>query len=181
MADLLARSDAEIADTIGDYQEGFTWLRDPRWLSVAAVQGHCVGAGFQLALACDLRVLADDAQLCMYEAALGLVPDLTGTQPLVEAVGYSRALEICVTARRVPAEEAARIGLAHHVVPRADLDSAVDVLVGALAAHSASVTREIKALMRGAANRTLDEQRLRERTAQIGRFRDMAKRMSAGR
>ena len=57
-----------------------------RSLSIAVVQGHAVGAGFQLALACDLRVLSEDAQLCMRETSLGLVPDLGGTQPLVETV-----------------------------------------------------------------------------------------------
>ena len=66
-------------------------------MSVAAVQGHAIGAGFQLALACDLRVLADDAKLCMKEPTLGLVPDLTGTKPLVDIVGLPRALELCLT------------------------------------------------------------------------------------
>ena len=73
--------------------------------------------GFQLALACDLRVLADDAQLTMAEVTLGLVPDLGGTKRLVDLVGYARALEICVTGRRVDAAEAERIGLATVVVP----------------------------------------------------------------
>ena len=85
---LLEISDAELADVLAGYQEGFTWLRRPDIMSIAAVQGHAVGAGFQLALACDLRVLADDAQLAMREPLLGLVPDLTGTKPLVELVGY---------------------------------------------------------------------------------------------
>src|SRR5690242_19544558 len=80
---LLTRGDAEISATIDEFQQGFTWLRDPRFVSVAVVQGHAVGAGFQLALSCDLRVVANDVQLCMKEPALGLVPDLTGTQPLV--------------------------------------------------------------------------------------------------
>ena len=89
VADLLTKSDAEISETIDAYQQGFTFLRDPRFISVAAVQGYAVGAGFQLALSCDLRVVADDAQFCMKESALGLVPDLTGTKPLVESVGLS--------------------------------------------------------------------------------------------
>ena len=56
-------------------QAGFRWLHRPDIISVAAVRGHALAAGFQLALACDLRVLADDALLCMKEPALGLVPD----------------------------------------------------------------------------------------------------------
>ena len=72
---------------------------DPSIVSIAAVQGHAIGAGFQLALACDLRILADDAKLCMKEPALGLVPDLTGTKPLVDIVGLPRAIELCLTAR----------------------------------------------------------------------------------
>ena len=70
-------------------------------MTIAAVQGHAIGAGFQLALACDFRVLAEDVQFCMAETGLGLVPDLGGTLPLVRLVGYSRAAEICVTSRRV--------------------------------------------------------------------------------
>ncbi len=61
------------------FQEAFTWWRRPDLVTVAAVQGHAVGAGFQLALACDLRVVADDAQFAMREPSLGLVPDLVGT------------------------------------------------------------------------------------------------------
>ena len=98
----LATLDDEALDvTIAGFQEAFTWWRDERVLTVAAVQGHAVGAGFQLALACDLRVLADDARLAMREPSLGLVPDLGGTKPLADAVGYSRALEICATGRWV--------------------------------------------------------------------------------
>ena len=89
------------------YQAGFRWLRSPGIVSVAAVQGHAIGAGCQLALACDLRVLADDAQLRLPEATLGLVPDLTGTSTLVELVGYSRAMEICLTGRAVKARRGA--------------------------------------------------------------------------
>lgn len=174
VAGLLALSDAEVSATIDAYQQGFTFLREPRFVSIAAVQGYAIGAGFQLALACDLRVVADDVQLCMKESALGLVPDLTGTKPLVESVGYARALEICATARMVGADEAVAIGLALTAVPAAELDATVADLVGALSAPLVGAVRETKALLQGAADRSLDEQRRLEREAQTRRFRELA-------
>ncbi|GAA1161094.1 enoyl-CoA hydratase/isomerase family protein [Nocardioides aquiterrae] len=174
VAGLLALSDEELSATIDAYQQGFTFLRDPRFVSVAAVQGYAIGAGFQLALSCDLRVVADDAQFSMKESALGLVPDLTGTKPLVECVGYARALEICATARMVGAAEAVDIGLALTAVPAAELEAAVADLVGALTAPIAGAVRETKALLQGAADRSLDDQRRLEREAQTRRFRELA-------
>ena len=171
---LLALSDEELSATIGTYQEGFTWLRSPEIISVAAIQGHAIGAGFQLALSCDLRVLADDAVLSMRETQLGLVPDLTGTKPLVELVGYSRALEICATARDVSATEAREIGLATAVVPKEELREAVADLVAALTAALPGAVTETKALIRSASVLDLDEQRRTEREAQIRRFRELA-------
>lgn len=171
---LLALTDEEMSAAIDDFQRGFTFLRDPRFVSIAAVRGYAVGAGFQLALACDLRVLADDAQLSMKESALGLVPDLTGTKPLVECVGYARALEICATARMVGAAEAVEIGLALAAVPAAELDATVADLAAALTAPMDGVVTETKALLLGAASRDLDEQRRLEREAQVRRFRALA-------
>ena len=174
---LLGLSDDEASATIDAYQQGFTWLRDPRFVTVAVVQGHAIGAGFQLALSCDLRVLATDAQLAMKESALGLVPDLTGTKPLVEAVGYARALEICATARFVGADEALGLGLATVVCPAAELDETVADLVAALTAPLPGAVRETKALLLAASARSLDEQRRFEREAQVRRFRELAELM----
>jgi enoyl-CoA hydratase/carnithine racemase len=179
VAGLLALDDAELSATIDAYQQGFTFLRDPRFVSIAAVQGHAVGAGFQLALACDLRVVSDDVQFAMLESTLGLVPDLTGTKPLVESVGYARALEICVTARMVGAAEAVAIGLALTAVPAAELDATVADLAGALTTALPGVVSETKSLLAGAAQRGLDEQRRLEREAQVRRFRELA--LAAGR
>ncbi|MFL6171384.1 MAG: enoyl-CoA hydratase/isomerase family protein, partial [Marmoricola sp.] len=172
--DLAASTDQHIIDTIDGYQRGFTWLTDPRFISVAAVHGFAIGAGFQLALACDLRIVAEDAWFCMKEPALGLVPDLTGTKPLVDLVGYSRALEICATARQVSAAEAADLGLATAVVPADQLAGATDDLVQALLANNAGAVRETTALLRSARVEDLDTQRLLERTAQVRRFRALA-------
>ena len=174
VAGLLGLSDDELSATIDAYQQGFTFLRDPRFVSIAAVQGYAIGAGFQLALSCDLRVAADDAQFCMKESALGLVPDLTGTKPLVESVGYARALEICATARMVGAAEAVEIGIALTAVPAAELDATVADLAAALTAPMPGAVRETKALLQGASDRSLDEQRRLEREAQTRRFRELA-------
>lgn len=177
VAGLLAMSDDEMSETIDAYQRGFTFLRDPRFVSIAAVRGHAVGAGFQLALSCDLRVVAEDVQFCMKEAALGLVPDLTGTKPLVESVGYARALEICVTSRMVGATEAVAIGLASLAVPPDQLDETIADLAGALTAPMAGAVTETKALLLSASSRSLDDQRRFEREAQIRRFREIAQLM----
>ena len=172
--ELLALSDEDASARIDAFQQGFTWLRDPRFVSIAKVRGYAIGAGFQMALSCDMRVVSEDAKFSMKESALGLVPDLTGTKPLVEHVGYARALEICATARVVPADEAVRIGLATAAVPAADLDAAVADLAAALVAPMPGVVPETKALLQGAADRDLDEQRRLEREAQVRRFRAVA-------
>ena len=140
-------------------------------MSIAAVQGHAIGAGFQLALACDLRILADDAKLCMKEPALGLVPDLTGTKPLVDIVGLPRAIELCLTARTVSAAEAAELRLAELVVPAADLDAAVADLTAALLATDAEAAQATKQLLAQAAANTLEQQAAAERRAQAALLR----------
>jgi enoyl-CoA hydratase/carnithine racemase len=173
VAALMQADDARILEAIDGYQRGFTWLADPRFISVAAVHGYAIGAGFQLALACDLRVVADDVRFCMKEPALGLVPDLAGTKPLVELVGASRALEICATARFVESDEARELGIATVVVPRGELDATTSDLVEAVLATNAGAVRETKALLQQAGERDLEAQRLAEREAQVRRFRDL--------
>ncbi|MFK4867289.1 enoyl-CoA hydratase/isomerase family protein [Streptomyces sp. CSMPJR101] len=172
--DLARSSDGELDAAIAGYQEAFTWWRRNDLVSIAAVQGHAIGAGFQLALACDVRVVADDVQFAMRETGLGLVPDLTGTHPLVGLVGYGRALEICVTGRFVSAEEAVTSGLANLAVPADQLDDAVRDLAGAIVTAPRDAVVETKALLRGATDRTYDEQRGAERAAQARRLRDLA-------
>ncbi len=173
VAELMGADDATILDAIDGYQRGFTWLADPRIVSVAAVHGYAIGAGFQLALACDLRVVADDVKFCMKEPALGLVPDLAGTKPLVALVGPSRALEICATARYVEADEARQLGIATAVVPREELDPTTSDLVEAVLASNTGAVRETKALLQAAGDRDLEAQRLAEREAQVRRFREL--------
>src|SRR5215472_7187137 len=163
--------DPGLEDWIASCQEGFAWLRRPSVVTVAAVAGHAIGAGFQLALGCDLRVLADDAMLCMREPSLGLVPDLLGTKPLVDIVGLPRALELCLTGRWVTAAEARELRLAELVVPAQDLDAAVADLVSALLAADPAAARATKKLLAQAAGSTLAEQAAAERRAQAALLR----------
>jgi enoyl-CoA hydratase/carnithine racemase len=162
--------DADIAG----FQAGFNALADPDRITIAAVQGHAIGAGFQLALACDLRIAASDAQFAMAEVGLGLVPDLGGTKRLLDLVGYSRALEICVTGRRIGAAEALRIGLVTEVVEADQLSTAVDVLVSEVIARPRTAVIEAKALLAGAGARTTIDQQAAERAAQLRLLRELS-------
>ncbi|WP_241841500.1 enoyl-CoA hydratase/isomerase family protein [Pseudofrankia sp. BMG5.36] len=137
---------------VAEWQAGFTWLSARADLvSVAVAAGPVSGAGLQLALSCDLRVLTEDAVLSLPEASLGLVPGLGVTAMLVTLVGYPTALDLCLTGRRLTAAEARAAGLAQRVVPRAGLDAAVDDLVAALLAAPREAAAEAKALLRAAA------------------------------
>ena len=176
LGDMGRRPTAEADELIRGFQAGFRWLRSPGIVSVAAVQGHAIGAGCQLALACDLRILAEDAQLRLPEATLGLVPDLTGTSTLVELVGYARALEIALTGRAVKAAEAHAIGLANLVVPAAELDGAVADLVAALTGPPVAANRATTELIRSAVRNDPAEQDAAERAAQVLRLQDLVSR-----
>ena len=165
---------AEATARIAQWQGAFDWASRPDLVSVAAVQGHAIGGGFQLALGADLRIVAADAQFTMAEPMLGIVPDLGGTKRLVDLVGYSRAADICLTGRRVSAEEALRIGLASRVVPNDELDAVVEETVNALLAIDRGAAAETKALLQRAGSRTQDEQQAAEREAQYRRLRTIA-------
>lgn len=170
---LAALSEDEASRRIASYQAGFAALGRPGVVSVALVQGHAVGAGFQLALACDLRIAAEDARFTMAEVSLGLVPDLGGTKRLVELVGYSRAAGICLTGRRVTAAEADRIGLVSAVVPPEQLAAAGAQLVSRLLALPRTAVTETKALLLAASGRSQPEQEAAERAAQYRQLREL--------
>jgi enoyl-CoA hydratase/carnithine racemase len=173
MLALLDRSDEEIADAIGEYQKGFLWLHDPRFVSIAVVQGHAIGAGFQLALAADIRIAHDDVKLCMKEPFYGLVPDLAGTKRLVELVGYSRALELVATTRTLYADEVRDLGLANLVLPSDEVEASLRELVKALTAPMHGALIGTKQLLLAAGDNHLQAQARFERETQVTRFREL--------
>ena len=92
-------------------QEAYSWLEEARYPTIAAVRGFALGAGLQMALACDIRVFARGTSVGLLEHKYGILPDLGGTQRLPRVVGPGKAKELIWTAARIDADEAYRIGL----------------------------------------------------------------------
>ena len=89
--------------------------------TIAAIRGYCVGGGLEFALACDLRVAADDAKLGLTEVRRGIIPGAGGTQRLTRAVGVTKAMEMCLTGDTVSGLEAKALGLVNNAVPSVDV------------------------------------------------------------
>lgn len=158
---------------IDDAQQAFAWLHERDVITIAAVRGHAIGAGFQLALACDLILASSTASFAMREIAYGIVPDLGGTHPLVRRIGADRALALCATGRAVEAGEAMAIGLVTEIVDDDVLDAQVDTLAAALLVAPEPAMRALPGLLRGAADRTPAQQRIAEQDAQLQVFAAM--------
>ena len=166
LAQIAGGSPADVDRTIAGFQEAFIWWAECPAITIAAVQGHAIGAGAQLMLACDMAVVGDDLQFGLRETSLGLVPDLAGTSPLVRRIGYHRALEICATGRLVGAQEAVAIGLAERMAPADGLHAVGQALAEQLLGAPEAALRALKPLLRAASTSSPEDQRARERAAQ---------------
>ena len=103
---------------------------------IAKLRGYALGVGLELALACDFRIAADDAELGLPELKLGMIPGSGGTQRLARLTGLGRAKDMVMRGRRIGAAEALAVGLVTEVVPAGELDAAVARLVDELRALS---------------------------------------------
>ena len=111
---------------------------------VAAINGIAFGGGFELALACDIRVLAEDGRVGLPEATVGIIPGGGGTQRLTRALGTSRALEIMLEGRPLDAEEALELGLVHHLAPAATVHDDALAVAARLADRSPAAVKALK-------------------------------------
>jgi enoyl-CoA hydratase/carnithine racemase len=100
--------------------------------TIAQIHGACLGGAFELALACDFRVMAEDAVAGIMEARVGLIPDVGGCSRLPAVVGLGRAKELIMTGRPIDAPEAHRIGFANRVAPPDELEAATEALASEL-------------------------------------------------
>jgi enoyl-CoA hydratase/carnithine racemase len=134
--------------------------------TVAAVQGHALGAGCQLALACDLRVAAEGASFGILELNFGIIPDLGGNARLAALVGPARAKELIWTSARFDAGQAERWGVVNRVVPADRLDAAAESLAREVAGRAPIPVRHVKALVDRAEHEPLGSVMAAERAAQ---------------
>lgn len=116
--------------------------------TVAAINGYALGGGLEMALACDMRLIADSAQVGLPEVTRGLVPGGGGTQRLPRLIGYPRACELVLSGRRLTAREAVEWGIAARVVPAAELLAAARVLAASIAVYPESAVRYAKVLLK---------------------------------
>ncbi len=125
--------------------------------TIAAINGYAVGGGLELALACDLRISAEDAKLGLAEVRRGIIPGAGGTQRLARVVGVAKALELCLSGHLVDGREALRIGLVHEAVAREELAAASERLADTLLKGAPLSLRFIKEAIRKGSELPLEE------------------------
>jgi len=142
LGDVPRRDEGRI--TNAGQQAAYVWTEMPAPV-IAAIHGPALGAGFQIALAADIRFIAPDAKMSVLEIRWGLVPDMTGTQMLPRLVGLDVAKELAFTGRMVSGEEAVDLGLATHLAE--DPRAAALELARDLASKSPHAVRGVKKLL----------------------------------
>ncbi|RST07707.1 enoyl-CoA hydratase/isomerase family protein [Streptomyces sp. WAC07149] len=139
------------AERTRNYYEGIRWVHErfsvlarlPQPV-VAAVQGYCLGFGFELALMADVRIAADDAVFALPEAGLGVAVDAGGDLRIAREAGAGWAKLLALTGRRIDAATAERLGLVQLVVPGAGLDAEARALTAEMAANAPLAVQGIK-------------------------------------
>jgi enoyl-CoA hydratase/carnithine racemase len=126
-------------------------------VTIAAINGYALGGGTELALACDIRLAAESAQLGLPETSLGLLPGWGGTQRMARLLGAGLAKELIFTARRVTAEEALRIGLVNRVVPRAALLAEARAMAHQILKNSPIAVQQAKRAINQGLQTSLDQ------------------------
>jgi enoyl-CoA hydratase/carnithine racemase len=131
-------------------------LADLPMPTIAAIEGHALGGGLELALACDLRIAASGARLGLPEVRLAVIPGAGGTQRLPRVVGPTRARELILTGRVIDAVEAYRIGLVNEVVPAGEARARAEEIGREIAARGPLAVREAKRLIDASTDVDLD-------------------------
>lgn len=152
------------------FGQAFEALAGYRGVSIAAINGYAMGGGLECALACDLRIVEEHAQLALPEASVGLLPCAGGTQWLAWNVGESWAKRMVLLGERVDAPTAVRIGLAEEVVGRGKSLERALALAAQATKQSPGAVRACKALIQGARHGSPEQMLVAEREAFVDLF-----------
>lgn len=147
-----------IRDTMRSFYQLFLSVRDLPCPSVAAINGHAVGAGLCVALACDLRLVSSEAKLGLNFTRLGLQPGMGATWTLPRLIGAARAAEMLYTGRLIDGEEAARLGIASRVLPQGEVLPAAQALAREIAAAAPLAVAGVKRSLERSERATLEDQ-----------------------
>ena len=137
-------SEGEVKRFIFKISNTFTAVENLNKPVIAAINGFALGGGLELALACDIRIAAEEARMGLTETSLAIIPGGGGTQRLPRIVGLARAKALILTARRITAEEALAIGLVNRVVPGDQLLNACRELAGEIAQNGPIAIQQAK-------------------------------------
>lgn len=173
----------DATDEMREFYTRFLAVRDVPVPVVAAVNGHAIGAGLCVALACDLILVAEDAKVGLNFAKLALHPGMGGSWLLPRAVGWQRGAELLYTGRIVSGAEAASWGMALQALPAADVLPAALNLAEDIAASAPLVVRQLKQTLAASPTSTLADQLDREAAAQAVNYGtdDLMEGLTAGR
>ena len=171
-ADIAAMADYGYMDAYGSDFITRNWetIRRVRKPVLAAVAGFAMGGGCELALACDIVVAAESARFALPEIKLAMMPGAGGTQRLPRAIGKAKAMDMCLSARMIDAQEADRYGLVSRVVPDAELLERTLALATQIAGYSLPALMAIKESVNRAWESSLAEGILFERRELHARF-----------
>src|SRR6202789_1444372 len=163
-ADIKEMAALTFADAFGsDFFATWSKLAAVRTRTIAAVAGHALGGGCELAMMCDLLIAADTAKFGQPEIKLGVLPGMGGSQRLTRAIGKAKAMDLILTGRTIDATEAERSGLVSRVVPADDLLTEAKAVATTISQMSRSAARMAKEAINRAFESTLAEGLLYER------------------
>ncbi len=171
-ADIAVMADWSYMDVYQDQFITRNWetIRQVRKPVIAAVAGYAMGGGCELALACDIVIAAESAQFALPEIKLAMLPGAGGTQRLPRAIGKAKAMDMCLSARALNAQEADRYGLVSRVVPDAELQATALKLATQISGYSLPALMAIKESVNRAWESSLSEGILFERRELHARF-----------
>ena len=152
LSEFLAQAPADLEE----WGDTLSWPERCRKPVIAAIEGYTMGAGLELALACDFRIATDRSQFSFPEIRLGMIPGSGGTQRALRLIGMTRAKVFMMTGRRIPAPQAEQWGLITHCVSGDAFESAIAELSTELAARAPLALRTLKTVLNKGADAPLE-------------------------